>query len=116
MICLNRINNRWTLRYTVQFSSPAAYVFERPVEDLVGEIVALPGAPRGKVSHVLEDGVEGVHRLLRQLLLLQELLEERLLDGLARVLPKGVAGGAPRRRQADGAGHGALRGRPGGGG
>lgn len=73
-------------------------MLERAVEDLVGEVVALAVPPGGEVAHVLEDSVEGVDGLLSELLLVQQLLEQRLLDGVARVLPQALARRPPRRR------------------
>lgn len=88
-------------------------MLERAVEDLVGEVVALAVPPGGEVAHVLEDGVEGVDGLLSELLLVQQLLEQRLLDGVARILPQTLARRSPRRRQRDGARDSALRWRSG---
>ena len=39
-------------------------MLERPLEYLVGELVAGPGPPGGQVAHVLEDGVVAHARLL----------------------------------------------------
>ena len=66
-------------------------MFERPLEDLVRELVPGPGPPGGEVAHVLEDGVEDERGLLAQLVLVQQLLQQRQLDGLAAVAPEVVA-------------------------
>ena len=72
-------------------------MFERPLEYGVRELVACPGSAGGQVAHVLEDGVCGGAGLARHLVLVQQLLQQRLLERLAAVAPQ-LLGAAPLRR------------------
>ena len=65
-------------------------MFERSVKDGVGELVAAAGPLAGQVSHVLQYGGEGGTRLLRQLLLVLQLLQQRQLQRVPRVAPQVV--------------------------
>ena len=87
-------------------------VFERSVEDGVGELVAAAGPLAGQVAHVLQDGGEGGAGLLGQLLLVLQLLEQRQLQRIARVPPQVVPVAAGCHLQT--ARHGPLGRRPGG--
>ena len=92
-----------TLEAKVRPQSPSptyvclTYVFERPLEYGVRELVACPGSAGGQVAHVLEDGVCGGAGLARHLVLVQQLLQQRLLERLAAVAPQ-LLGAAPLRR------------------
>ncbi len=55
---------------------------------LVGELVPRPGPPAGQVPHVLEHRVEDEAGLLPQLVLVGQLLEQRLPQGVTAVAPK----------------------------
>ena len=66
-------------------------MFQGPLEDLIRELISGPGSPGRQVAHVLELRVEDEASLLPKLVLVHELLEQRQLDGLARVTPELVA-------------------------
>ena len=66
-------------------------MFERPLEDLIGEFIPRPGPPRRQIPHVLEDGVEDEAGLLTQLVLVEQFLQQGKLDGFAAVAPQVVA-------------------------
>ena len=53
-------------------------MFQRPLKYLIRQLVAGPGPPGGEISHVLQYGVEHQTGLPSQLILVEELLEERL--------------------------------------
>jgi hypothetical protein len=83
---------------------PQDLVLERAVEDVIGVLVTQPRPLRRQVPHILQYGAEGEARLLRQLLLHEQLFEERLFDGVARVAPQLISASA-RRRQSQSFGH-----------
>ena len=85
-----------------------SYVFQRPLEDLVGELVARPRPPAGQIAHVLQHRVEDHARLLAQLVLVHQLLQQRLLDRLAGVPPEVVRAALARRAEREALAHGAL--------
>ena len=85
-------------------------VFERSVKDGVGELIPTACPLAGEVAHVLQDGGEGSARLLRQLLLVLQLLQQRQLQRVPRVSPQVVSVTAGGHLQT--ARHGPLRGCP----
>ena len=62
LTCLSGPSNIWSY-YT--------HMLERPLEDLVSELVAGASPAGGQVTHVLQHGVEAHARLLPQFLLKQ---------------------------------------------
>lgn len=78
------------------------------IKYLVSKFIALTVSPGRQISHILEYGIESIHWLLSQLLLVQKFLQERLFDGFPRILPQGLTGGSAGRGKCDGSRHCAL--------
>ena len=74
-------------------------MFERSLKYLVCELVASSGAAGRKVPHVLEHCVEAEAGLARQFVLVEELLQQRLLQRLSAVAPQLVSPTPSRRAQ-----------------
>ena len=95
------------LSHTSQVAPP--HVFEWRLEDLVGQLVAGAAALGRVVTHVLEHGEEAEARVPGQVLLPQQLLEQRLFDWLFRVAPQVVLATPLRARQRQRLGQSSLR-------
>ena len=63
-------------------------MFERSFKYCIRQFIPCSRSPGGEISHVLEDGVEAKTGLTRQLVLVEELLQQRLFERLPVVSPE----------------------------
>ena len=65
-------------------------MFQRTLKYLVCQLITGPSPPGRQISHVLQHGVEDQTGLTRQLVLIEKLLQQRLLQRLPAVAPQVV--------------------------